>query len=120
METVWKPLARMLAFSRAIGKLLLPGRRPVSFLLEHDRGSEDHYRHLTGEQAGQPRPTRERMAPRSTVEAASSTADMATRSSCRPRRQRYRNLLSSTRDYAQHRGRSSEPEECGVAEEESG
>src|SRR5947209_2341624 len=52
METVWKPLARMLAFSRAIGKLLLPGRRPVSFLLEHDRGSEDHYRHLTGEQAG--------------------------------------------------------------------
>lgn len=26
------------------GKLLLPGRRPVSFLLEHDRGTEDHYR----------------------------------------------------------------------------
>jgi hypothetical protein len=26
------------------GKLLLPGRRPVSFLLEHDRGSEDHSR----------------------------------------------------------------------------
>jgi hypothetical protein len=26
------------------GKLLLPDRRAVSFLLEHDRGSEDHYR----------------------------------------------------------------------------
>ena len=26
------------------GKLVLPGRRPVSFLLELDRGSEDHYR----------------------------------------------------------------------------
>jgi len=26
------------------GKLLLPGRRPVSFLLELDRSSEDHYR----------------------------------------------------------------------------
>jgi hypothetical protein len=38
----------------------------------------------------------------------------------RPRRQRFRNMLSSARDYAQQSSRRSEPEKCAVAEEEAG